>query len=300
MENQKMAKTIKLFRNDKKQKEYFKVYDKALAQLPISYETEYIKTAYGNTHVIRCGEKENPKLVLLHCMGFSSISWYKNLELLSKHFEVFCIDSIGEPGKTESNRKKIKNEDYLQWLIEVLDALKLERPNLAGWSFGGFLATTFVMNFPERVKRLVIMSPAATIAPLTPIFYLKLFPALFTASDKKINQFLKWISGNDNIDFPNPAFAVFTSGMKSFQGWAMGTKLVIYSESDFKKIKAPSLLLIGEQDPIYKKISPRELADKFNTIQPNIKAETVHGKHGFPIQQAQYVNERLISFLLTT
>lgn len=64
-----MGKTMKLFRNDKKQKEYFKVYDEALAQLPIFYETEYINTTYGNTHIIRCGKKDNPKLVLLTLYG---------------------------------------------------------------------------------------------------------------------------------------------------------------------------------------------------------------------------------------
>jgi len=55
-----------------------------------------------------------------------------------------------------------------------------------------------------------------------------LLPALFGGKDKKINQFLKWISGNDNSDYSNPAFSVFTAGMKSFKGWATGTKIVVY------------------------------------------------------------------------
>jgi hypothetical protein len=66
------------------------------------------------------------------------------------------------------------------------------------------------------------------IAPLTLAFYLKSLPALFSANDEK-NHFLKWICGSDNHDFPNPVFTVFTTGMKTFQGWLRGTKLVVFA-----------------------------------------------------------------------
>jgi len=292
-----MSKKIKLFRSEIKEKEYFDCYDKTMGQLPVPHDSQYIKTSYGDTHVIRCGLKENPKLVLLHCQGFSSMAWYYNLEQLSKHFEVFCIDSIGEPGKTKGNRTNIKNSDYASWLLEVLNGLRLEKPNIAGWSFGGFIAITFAMNYPEYLNKLVVMSPAACIAPISFAFFIKLFPALISGNEKKINRFLKWISGNDNNDFPNPAFTVFTLGMKNFKGWLRGTKLVVYTENDFKRIKAPVYMMIGENDPIYKKITPKELADKINKMLPNIIAETISGSHGFPIQNADIVNDKIISFL---
>ena len=293
-----MRKQVELFRSEEKKATYFKTYDIALAQLPVAFETKYVDTGFGNTHIIHCKKEDSPKLVLLHCMGFTSICWYKNLETLSKYFDVYCIDSIGEPGKTKSNRTKIRKEDYYQWLIDVLDALKLDKVNIAGWSFGGFLATGFAMNHPERVEKLVAMSPAGSIAPITTTFYLKLFPALFSGKDKKINQFLKWISGKDNTDDPNPAFSVFTSGMKSFKGWATGTKITVYSYDDFKKMKVPYLILIGDKDPIYKRGTHNQLVDKYKKINPNITCELVNGTHGFPIQQSEDTNERLVSFFL--
>lgn len=142
------------------------------------------------------------------------------------------------------------------------------------------------------------MSPAATVAPLNSMFYLKLFPALATGKDKKINQFLKWISGNDNTDYPNPAFSVFSAGMKCFKGWATGTKLVVYSDNDFADIKRPYLLLIGDKDPVYKKNAHAWIIDKFNKINSNISAESISGTHGFPIQQSGIVNQKIISYLL--
>ena len=291
-----MGGILELFRSKNKEQEYFSHYNKALEQLTVTYDTQHVKTTYGDTHVIHCGEKEYPKLVLLHCQGFSSIAWYYNLEQLSKHFEIFCIDTIGEPGKTKSNRAVINNSDYVFWLSEVLNKLEIEKPNIAGWSFGGFIAITFAISHPERVNSLVAMSPAGCIAPISIVFFIKLFPALFSGNVDKINRFLKWISGSDNNDFPNPTFTLFTSGMMSFKGWSKGAKLKVYSKDEFEKIKVPTLIMIGEDDPIYSK-SPKKIAFKMNGIQPNIAAETISGSHGFPIKNAKIVNERLISFI---
>ncbi len=293
-----MKKAVKLFRSEIKEQQYYSCYDKALGQLPVPYNTQYVKTTYGDTHVIRAGSGENPKLILLHCQGFSSIAWYNNLAELSQHFEVFCVDSIGEPNKTICNKTRLRNADYVRWLLEVCNALELKKPNLCGWSFGGFIAAMFALHHPEHVSSLILLSPAGCVAPISSAFFLKLFPALITGKETKINRFLKWISGYDNHDLPNPAFALFTCGMQCFQGWAVGAKLKVCSENDFQKIKAPVLILIGENDPIYKKIRPKQIVAKMNQLHPNIIAETIPGRHGFPIQNADMVNERLISFMM--
>lgn len=293
-----MTKQVDLFRSEEKRAAYFKAYDLALAQMPLACETTYVDTYLARTHIIHCGKTGNPRLVMLHCMGFSSICWYKNLEALSQHFDVYCIDSVGEPGRTESYRTKITKDDYNQWLLEVLDALHLGKVNLVGWSFGGFLATGFAMTYPERIDKVVAMSPGGTISPIATVFFLKLFPALFSGNDKRINQFLKWISGSDNTDYPNPAFAVFLEGMKSFKGWATGTKLSVYSDEEFRRLEVPYLLLIGDKDPIYKRGLHHHLVDKFNGLNPRISSELISGTHGFPIQQAEVTNKKLISFLL--
>jgi pimeloyl-ACP methyl ester carboxylesterase len=38
----------------------------------------------------------------------------------------------------------------------LLDALKLDRTDLLGWSLGGYVAQTVALNWPQRVRRLVI------------------------------------------------------------------------------------------------------------------------------------------------
>jgi pimeloyl-ACP methyl ester carboxylesterase len=38
----------------------------------------------------------------------------------------------------------------------LLDALKVDKIDLLGWSLGGYVAQTVTLNWPERVRRLVI------------------------------------------------------------------------------------------------------------------------------------------------
>src|SRR3990172_7436958 len=43
----------------------------------------------------------------------------------------------------------------------TLDALDLERPHLAGWSGGGLALIEFAIEYPERVRSLTLVEPAA-------------------------------------------------------------------------------------------------------------------------------------------
>ena len=93
--------------SEEKKAEYCDAYDMALKHIPVAYDTMFVDTDFGKTHIVHCGAKENPKLMLLHCMGFSSACWYDNLKTSSEHFDVYCIDSIGQPGKTECHITRI-------------------------------------------------------------------------------------------------------------------------------------------------------------------------------------------------
>jgi hypothetical protein len=45
------------------------IYDEALRRWPVPFETSFVATRYGKTHVIASGDPASPPLVLLHPMG---------------------------------------------------------------------------------------------------------------------------------------------------------------------------------------------------------------------------------------
>ena len=74
------------------------------------------------------------------------VSWVPHHELGSKGV-------AGDPDYTA----QIERES----LRLTLDALDLERPHLAGWSGGGLALIEFAIEYPERVRSLTLIEPAA-------------------------------------------------------------------------------------------------------------------------------------------
>lgn len=91
------------------------------------------------------------------------ISWAPHQERLASHRRVIRVQPIhnelgskgipGDPGYTaEVERESLRL---------TLDALDLERPDLAGWSGGGLALIEFAIEYPERVRSLTLIEPAA-------------------------------------------------------------------------------------------------------------------------------------------
>jgi len=91
------------------------------------------------------------------------VSWLPHQERLLSRLRVIRVQPIhnelgskgvpGEPGYTSH----IERES----LRLTLDALDLERPNLAGWSGGGLALIEFAIEYPGRVRSLTLIEPAA-------------------------------------------------------------------------------------------------------------------------------------------
>lgn len=91
------------------------------------------------------------------------VSWAPHQERLAGRRRVIRVQpihnelgSMGVPGDT-AYTAEIERES----LRLTLDALDLERPHLAGWSGGGLALLEFAMAYPERVRSLTLVEPAA-------------------------------------------------------------------------------------------------------------------------------------------
>jgi 2-hydroxymuconate-semialdehyde hydrolase len=57
---------------------------------------------------------------------------------------------------------------WIQHFIGFLDAMKLDRVDLVGNSFGGSLAIAAAVRYPNRFRRIVLMGPVVVPFPITP------------------------------------------------------------------------------------------------------------------------------------
>jgi pimeloyl-ACP methyl ester carboxylesterase len=140
-------------------------YNKELDGFPYPFEVHTFKFNSQNQDLkmryMDIGEKDAQKvIVLLHGKNFSGYYWERVAkDLLKKNYRVIMPDQIGF-GKSSK-------PDYYQYSFGqlalntkiLLDNLKIAKLDLVGHSMGGMLATTFAVNYPKSVNKLILINP---------------------------------------------------------------------------------------------------------------------------------------------
>ncbi len=212
---------------------------------------------------------------------------------LSRHYRLYAVDTIGSASKSVAIQPLKHRADFVGWLNDVLNELEIAQTHLLGHSHGGWLALNFVLSAPERVKRMLLLAPAASLLPLVGQFYLRGIPTVLCPIRPLIASFMRWMMVEGFA--VNELFVEqFVLGMKHFrpQIWVLPS---VFADDELQQIKAHTLLLIGAKEVIY---NPELAVKRAQALIPHIEAEIVpNASHGLPMEQPTLVNERILSFL---
>ncbi|HEX8326518.1 MAG TPA: alpha/beta fold hydrolase [Hymenobacter sp.] len=111
------------------------------------------------------GDRAADVLLLVHGMGSGIPSWHKNIDAFKKHFRCLALDLPGHGYSTKADFP-YTIRFYADTVLAFLDRLGIERATLVGHSMGGQTAIVAALKAPQRVERLVLVSPAG-IEPYT-------------------------------------------------------------------------------------------------------------------------------------
>ena len=138
--------------------------------------------------VVERGEPACPPVLLVHGWGCSAFVFRDTMPALADAgFRAIAVDLKGH-GLSD---KPVAADEYtvdalLEHLLDILDALGLERPPLIGHSLGGTLIHHFAMRYPQRARCLGLISPVGLTGvtlmwlyrALTPRFFIPLVPRI--------------------------------------------------------------------------------------------------------------------------
>jgi pimeloyl-ACP methyl ester carboxylesterase len=106
-------------------------------------------------------EGSGPPLVLIHANFASLLSWDDSVEVLKTTHRVLRFDMTahGLTGPDPSGDYSL--ERTVELTSRFVDELQLERFSIGGTSLGGTIALHYTAAHPERVERLVLLSPGS-------------------------------------------------------------------------------------------------------------------------------------------
>lgn len=127
-----------------------------------AYRVTYPRLRSGLTvRAVERGDPESRPILFVHGWGCSVYVFRRNMpELAEAGFRAIAVDLKGHG---LSDKPVAPGEYTIESLVEhlrdILDALHLERPALAGHSLGGSLIYHFAARHPDRVECLGLLSP---------------------------------------------------------------------------------------------------------------------------------------------
>ena len=291
-----MDKTISAFRSPAGEAQYLAAYEVVLKEWPVPFEELYISTRFGETHVIASGPQEAAPLVLLHPSGAGATIWIRNVGALSQHYRTFAIDTISEPNKSRLTRPIGLNQrrDFADWMGDLLDGLHIEKTDMVGNSFGGFLTLNTACFLPERIKKVALISPATTFVEMWAWSW-HFIPTNMLAyafhADGLLERPYAWIWQ----DFPVDDCLAHLRHMTAVAGRPRHWSPTVFADQELRQIRHPVLLLIGDHEVIYNAGAAIRRATR---LVPHLKAEIVpNANHNAQYTAPDAVNCRILQFL---
>lgn len=292
MTHQQLDNVISMFKTPAMADEFLHLYDQLVSRWPQNVISRDIQTSFGATHVNSVGPDGTTPLVLLPGFGTNSTMWFANIMALSKHYRVFAVDTIGQPGRSVT-RTALSPTTTSVWLAEVLGGLSIEQANVAGFSLGGWIALDFAIKHPERTKKVALVDPAASIEPMPFSFFLhSLFPMMIHPTRKGLQRYFRWLTrGNKGM---NTEWG--QSMVLGILNWKPQPPIRVspFNDEQLRACQAPTLLFVAEKSVLYE---PATAIKRATQLIPNLTAEIVpDASHGLVYEQADLINNRLVSF----
>lgn len=126
-------------------------------------EDQYVETVLGRIR-LRVGG-EGPAMVCWPSLLMDGTLWNAQAAYFADRFRVVLVDPPGHGGSSPLTRP-FSFTECAQVVVQLLDALGIDRAHLVGNSWGGMIGGTFAALHPDRVERAVLMNATASPAGL--------------------------------------------------------------------------------------------------------------------------------------
>lgn len=267
--------------------------DKRPEELEAKYAlppSRFVDVAGLRLHVRTTGPQSAPAIVMLHGLGASLHTWEVWAAGLPEYRVIrFDLPGFGLTGPDPSN--DYSDARSIAVITALLDELGVPRASLVGHSMGGRIAWQFAAAHPERVDRLVLVSPDGFASPGFEYGKAPQVPAIAALMRYALPRFV--LRMNLEPGYADPSVVtdelltryhdlLRAPGVRA--ALLERTRQIMLSDPApiLRRIRAPVLLLWGEQDAM---IPFRNSADYLGLL-PNSRLAPLPGVGHLPQEEA--------------
>lgn len=197
------------------------------------------------------GPADAPVLVLANSLGATREMWSPQVAALARSFRVVRFDVRGH-GDAPSPTGPYSIDDLVDDLLALLDGLGVARAHLAGLSLGGMIGMRVAIRAPERVERLVLLATSARLGP--PEAWAArartvLADGMAAVCDAVVARWFTPGFASANPALVNRMRAMFVASDPVGYAGCCGAIERMDQTADLGRIAAPTLVLVGSDDP---------------------------------------------------
>ena len=263
----------------------------------------YLKLSGGTTHYKLEGPADGKVVVLVHGGTIPMWTWDKQVQSLIKiGYRVLSYDMYGR-GYSDRPEITYDQDTYQKQLLELVDKLGLTKQfDLIGYSLGGGTVVKFTAHNPQRVRKLVLISPLINNFKVPSIFRIPIlgeFMSRLIGIKIITKRFMSLVEDNPDAE----KYTTLFKNQTTYKGFQQSILSMLRNNAvgDYSK----SYQMIGNQDREILLIwgtedteISKQMISNIQSFIPNLVFKPVEGVgHGIVFQKPVTVNSLINSFL---
>jgi len=247
-----------------------------------------------NSKAFLANRKEST-LVFIHGLISDSTCWKKQVEALSSKYNIVLYDIPGHGGRDYEKIRSI--DDLVEDFSRYIGQKKLSRFVIIGHSIGSLIAQRYTLRNRNKVKALVLVSSLATGKKFrTKIpFYAGLLLSFLMPFKPLIKLIMKvTMIRSDDVELEKAIIRALKCKKNAFQDCVKAI-CGFDNRKNLQKIKAPTLLIMGNKDFITPANRDGKVLHKYIDSSSLIKLNT---GHWIFLEKPNTVNDIISGWLL--
>lgn len=219
-------------------------------------------------------------VVLLHGFSADKTNWLRFVQALPDSYQVFALDLMGHGAHPIDLSELYSIENQVTYVQTFIDQHFQGPVHLVGNSMGGAIASLYAATYPEKIKSLMLISPAGVhnIASEMDKLLADNTNPLIANSVEQFYQVIDFVM--EDVPFiPAPILRV--QAEKAVERFALNQKIFTDIRGDmnkhldtrFSNIQAPTLILWGQED----RVINSENIVRYAELIPNASARLLEG-----------------------